>query len=209
MKLSAAWKLILVGTGLFAAAILLSLLGQVVGVEAVTPDPSNETDLPATGALDTTSRTVEVGGVLWTVVSGDSGSGRCVGVIASVSGVEEGQVGGGCGPSVNPALRWGMGGLEVRGQWFNVAYGEAYQPADEVRVTLGDGSVSTIDNLSVTQGAWLVVVGGDPLSAANDFTRIRVLDASGKELAREDPPSLAGYRQQAQGHKEIMLGDSG
>ncbi len=145
-----------------------------------------------------TTRTVTVGGVSWIVARHDSPGGSCIGVAAEVDGQEKGQVGGGCGTSDNPMLRWGIGGLRVGGQWFNVAYGEVPAAASSVRVTLGDGSVRTDSGVGAGQGVWIVVLAGDPSDRASEVARIEVLDGAGSVIAHENPPSLVDLHRQAQ-----------
>lgn len=154
--------------------------GNVVGVNA---------------EVGSTTRTVVVDGVTWTVSAYSSPGGPCVGVVAYVDGVEQGRIGGGCGTADDPRLWWGIGGIEIAGQWFNIAYGVVTQAADAVRVTLGDGTVITDDGVTAADGVWIVVVPGDPLSQRSDVTTITALSA-GSEVATETPPSIVAYRQQ-------------
>jgi hypothetical protein len=141
------------------------------------------------------TRTVSASGVTFSVKRQNSLDGACIDVAATLDGVVQGSVGG-CGEPDNPLLRWGIGGIKVAKDWFNVAYGEVPQLVDSVRVTLGDGTVLTDTGVGPANGLWLVVVPGDPTSTASDFIRIIALDAEGTVIAEEETPSLVSYRLQ-------------
>jgi hypothetical protein len=169
-----------------AAAILV---GRSVSADApITPLPVSES--PGRASSET-QRSVREGGVTWTISRSDSPDGPCVGVVAVVDGQQAGSVGGGCGTSDDPRLRWGIGGLEIDGAWFNVAYGEVAATASSVSVTLGSGTVVSDDGMRESSGAWLVVVpAADPLSRAAEIKRIAVVDETGAIITDASPPSM-------------------
>ena len=119
-----------------------------------------------------------------------------MGVVATVEGIAQGGLGGDCGRPQDPDLGWGLGGLLVGDEWFNVAYGAASPAIATVSVTLGDGT-EVADDVGGA-GVWLVVVPAGPLDARGDFSQIRALDVTGGVVAEVKPPSLVAYRQQAQ-----------
>jgi hypothetical protein len=192
-------------TGALAGVVVVALFGVFVGNGAASspsaPSPRLGGAHVVEPATATTSRSVQVGGVTWTVIRRDSPDGACVGVVADVDGVEEGQVGGGCGEADEPTLRWGLGGLEVNGQWFNVAYGEVPITVSSVRVTLGDGSVLSDTNLGESAGSWVVVTSADPFDKAKEISGIEALSASGAILAEKTPPSVVDLRNAAKDQK--------
>jgi hypothetical protein len=148
-------------------------------------------------ALRETTRSVEVGDVTWTVSRSESEVGPCIGVTATFRGREEGTIGGGCGNPDDPDLRWGIGGLDVGGRWFNVAYGAVSPTVRVVEVTLGDGTIVS-DHLGPDEGVWILPVAADPLNRAFDVVRISARDGGDAVVAEEEPPSLVKERQQAQ-----------
>lgn len=178
-------------TGAVSAGVLLGE-GATAGTGL---GPSEPRDVVSSGTA-TATRTVEVAGVTWNVVHRDSSEGPCIGVVAEMDGVEEGQVGGGCGESDDPALRWGIGGIEVKGQWFNVAYGKVPAAAASVRVILGDGSV-VVDSGVQGNGIWVVVIPADPFDKATDIARLEVVGGAGIAITDVAPPSLVDLRNDA------------
>lgn len=115
-----------------------------------------------------------------------------------VSGTDRGRLGG-CGESDDPHLRWGIGGIDIGGQWYNVAYGQAALDASSVEVTLGSGSVQTDSAVRASNGTWLIVLPADPMDAQTEFVKIVALTDSGVHLAVAEPPSLVAHRQAAAG----------
>jgi len=132
------WRL-MVAVGVVLGALVVVIAN---GVSANPTNPASSSDpgnvVGVNAKLGSTTRTVAVGGVTWTVSAYSSPGGPCVGVVAYVDGVEQVRIGGGCGTPDDPRLWWGIGGIEIAGQWFNVAYGLVAQAVDAVRVTLGD-----------------------------------------------------------------------
>jgi hypothetical protein len=183
-------------TALFGVALVGFLVrsGATAESPSVTHGGANVVESTNATASDAV---IEVGDVTWTLIRGDSPEGACVGVVAEVAGVEQGQVGGSCGEPDDPKLRWGLGGLEVDGRWFNVAYGEVPSDATSVRVTLGDGSALTDSELGRTDGGWLIVVPADPLDKATEISSIEVLSTAGSVIAEKTTPSLVDLRNRA------------
>lgn len=128
--------------------------------------------------------TVAIGDTTWSVDVKDG----CLEAFATVSGEEEGRLGTVC-PSDKP-LAWGIGGLDVGGQWFSVAYGLA-PAAAVVRVATDDGTVRDVENVALSDGAWMVVFPGDPASNESDVVQISSFDKEGSLIAQMEPPSVA------------------
>ena len=182
------------GLLLAAGSLVDSLRARATG--PVAPQPSS----PEPSSAPTVSRTTMVDGVEFTVQRSESAEGPCVDVVATVEGIAQGGVGGGlsgdCGRPQDADLGWGLGGLLVGDEWFNIAYGAASPAVATVSVTVGDGTEVADDVAGA--GVWLVVVPAEPLDARSDFSQIRALDATGGVVAEVKPPSLVAYRQQAQ-----------
>lgn len=180
-------------TGVAVAVVLIS--GVAVGLNYL-PGRSDAVVEPAEPGPDQSdapvSRTVVVDGMTWTISASASSAGPCVGVT-----VANDSIGGGCGHSDNPLLRWGVGGIRERGSYYEVAYGVAPANAAEVRVSLGSGKELVDDHLT-SDGLWLFVRAGDPSRHADEFTAITVLDAEGQEVTRQTVPSLSAARARAQ-----------
>lgn len=137
------------------------------------------------------------GQVHWTISRYDSPKGPCIEVVAEeVGGSHQGRLGG-CGRPENPSLRWSIGGIDMDGQWFNVAYGAVSAAAASVRVTRGDQRELTDAGVRGGQGLWIVVIAGNPLDGATDIVQIVARDESGHVIASIRPPSIVAYRQQA------------
>lgn len=192
-----------VGAGVTVTVLVIALL--IASAMTANPAPSHSGAASAGDAIaranagpGETTRSVAVGGVIWTVSRQVSPDGPCIGVVATVDGEEQGRLGGGCGTTDNGQLRWGIGGIGIGDGWFNVAYGEVDPAADSVRVTLGDGTVLEDTAVLEAQGLWIVIAPGDPTSLKSDFVRISALDATQSVIAQEIPPSLVAYRLQAQ-----------
>ena len=117
-----------------------------------------------------------------------------------IDGGEQGRLGG-CGAPDNRLLRWSIGGVEIGGQWFNVAYGHAPGSASSIRLILSDGTARMDSNLQGNAGLWVVVVPGSPFDARNDFARIDLRDGTGSLIAQQEVPSLAAARQRARDHR--------
>lgn len=197
------------GTAGLGVSVLVLIGAFFVGVGTSGPRyaPPPE-DLAAKGrAADLASLEVErtlespVGRVRWTLVSYDSSDGPCLEVVAEViDGTDHGRLGG-CGASEDPQLRWSIGGIDIGGQWYNVAYGQVALDASSVQVTLGNGSVQADSGVRANNGAWIIVLPADPMDSQNEFIRIEALTDSGAQLAAaEELPSLVAYRRAAAGH---------
>jgi hypothetical protein len=164
-------------------------------------------DRPAAGVQRFVSgqdsvRTSVVDDVTWTLTRSTTSSGTCLTVVASGHEVELGRIGGGCGVTEPGGWEWGLGGLRVANQWFNVAYGQAPSAAASVDLELGNGIVLADSRVAPAGGLWLFVFPADPISAASDVEEIRALDASGAVVASETPPSIVDYRMQIPGDPE-------
>lgn len=178
---------------LAAGSLVVSLRARAGGPAALEAPPAESSPAP------TVSRTTTVHGVEFTVQGSECAEGPCVDVVATVDGIAQGGLGGVSGDRgrpEDPDLEWGLGGLLVGDEWFNVAYGAASPAVAMVSVTLGDGTEVADDVAGA--GVWLVVVPADPFDPASDVSRIRALDATGGVVAEVEPPSLVAYRQQAQ-----------
>lgn len=186
-----------IGAGVLGAALIL------VGVvfETTTTRATSRLERPRENdsllATSTSMMTIEVGGVRWTLVSRSSGDGPCLGVVAEVDGLEQGELGGGCGRPEDAALNWGIGGIDVGGSWFNVAYGQAVPSASSVKISLGDGSVRTFDNVAEDQGLWLSVIEASPTDRDGAVVHVEVLDANRSVILSRDLPSIVDARLQA------------
>lgn len=183
--------------GLFIAIALTAGAGGA-------PRPAVSTREPMRSGLDSgtgeakTTRSVEepAGEVRWTVTSYETADGPCVEVVADeVDGTDQAGVRG-CGRADDPLLRWSMGGVEVGGQWFNVAFGQVPPDAASVRLTLGDGTVRTDSDVQA-DGLWIVVVPGEPTDAGREPVRVDVVDDDGVVMTTEELPSIVEYREQA------------
>lgn len=179
------------GVGLVIAGSLSATLAIRGFAMAGAARPVADEPVDSVRAASGRTRTIVAAGIDWRVDHQDGPDGHCIGVVAQVGGVEQGSVGGGCGQPDNPLLNWGIGGLLVADQWYNVAYGEVGEASGSVRVTLRDGEVITDQGVPQAGGLWIVVIPAEPTSLATDVARITALDATGSIVAQVDPPSLA------------------
>jgi hypothetical protein len=130
-------------------------------------------------------QSVEVGGIVWTVVSYDSSDGPCLDVYAD-TGAKSDPGQSGCGESSGP-FNVSIGGQEIGGRWYNIAYGAAVPGAATASIESTGGS----QNVDVVDGTWLSVVPGETL----DYAGVALKDDSGEIVAAVDLPSLAAQRQ--------------
>jgi len=180
------------GVGLAIAGSLLATLAIRGFAMAGTARSVADEPVDSVRAASGTTRTIVAAGIDWRVDHQDGPGGHCIGVVAQVGGVEQGSVGGGCGQPDNPLLNWGVGGLLVADQWYNVAYGEVGEASSgSVRVTLGDGEVIIDQGVPQAGGLWIVVIPAEPTSLATDIAGITALDGMGSVVAQVEPPSLA------------------
>lgn len=139
------------------------------------------------------------GAVRWTLTRAGGPDGVCLDLAGEAIGRPDRGAAGSCGATTkNGEFTWAVGGVEVGGQWFNVAYGEVLRGAAEIRVTLGDGSQRSDREFRQAGRMWVLVVpAADPMDSDADISSIAAVDDSGAELARETPPSLVEARRAA------------
>lgn len=183
---------------------VLVLLGSQggVGQPAYVPD-SNVVALegidPATVRIE---RELEapVGVAKWSVVSYRSQSGPCLHASGQLlSGGDSGELGG-CGEPDGPFL-WFLGGVELGGNWYNVAFGRDPGGAVAAMKVVLEGGGSLRANL--VDGIWIVVVPGP--QELFEVARIEALDSAGSVVSGVTPPSLREARQR----EREALGHSG
>lgn len=182
------------------AVVAVAAVASSVMAGSVTPNPGGDarSTVPQdpVGERDSV-RTSVVDDVTWTLSRYSTSSQTCMSVVASIDGAEQGRLDAGCGVSGAGDLQWGLGGLQVADQWFNVAYGQAPPTAVSVNLKLGNGSVLVDSMVAAAGGLWLFVFPDDPISTGSDVDEITALDASGTLVAREGPPSIVEYRENA------------
>jgi hypothetical protein len=123
------------------------------------------------------------GAVEWSFTSNDcSVAGRSL-----VTGATPGNFGGSCGG--NPYLGWGLGGLGVDGQFYQVLYGRTLPEGAVIRLTMTDGTTMTVQP---NDGLWMFVVpsSGD-LHEGFVVSRIEAINSEGKVLASADVHPVA------------------
>jgi hypothetical protein len=132
-------------------------------------------------------QSVNVGGINWSLVSYDSSDGPCLDVYANVDPkAAPGQ--SGCGTPDGP-FQWSIGGLDVDGEWYNIAYGTTVKGSVTASIKSSDGTL----NLDVIKGSWLSVVPGERM----DYASVTLEDGSGKPVASVEFPSISKERQAA------------
>ena len=130
----------------------------------------------------------------WNIASYATSAGTCLVVVGELNGVEEGRVGG-CGDRGSSVFNWSVGGLDVGGQWYNLAYGQVDAGASAVRVTLADGS--TIADTSPSSGLWLVATPAQPLDNGADIVHVAAVGLDGATIADGAPSSVVAAREAA------------
>jgi hypothetical protein len=187
-----------------ALAVLGFMLVGVSFAQAQQSEPSDVTQaasIPIASSSDTAlaSRSASAGGLTWTVTESDSSAGPCIDVDVSGPNGQVGRVGGGCGVSDDDGLRWGVGGLEVDGQWFNVVYGKTtVAGSDSVAIGLANASQIIVDRTNSADGLWAAAYKADRLDPRADVQSIRVRSSNGDQLAFAAVPSIAGARARGQ-----------
>lgn len=174
------------------AAALAVVAGTAAGLAQLSPDRNTAVVQPGDpdgGPTAASSRTVVMAGVSWTITATPSPAGPCVGVTAANGGT----IGGGCGHSDNPNLRWGEGGLRVHGTFYNVVYGVAPPHASVIRASLADGQTLLDDGLG-DDGLWMFARAAASTARPDGFTSVVVLDSAGREITHQDLPSLPPTR---------------
>lgn len=174
--------------------VLVGLALSPLALGRVSARSVSDSQASASGVSSRTTivaRSMTLGGVEWSVVR-DADS--CVSVLAELNGVQQGSVGSACSSS---GWGWGIGGVDVGDQWFNVVYGQAPTTVASVRVSLADGNELTDSAVRESGGAWLAVMPADPTAKASDVVTISALDAEGSVVVEEKPPPISDYRQAA------------
>jgi len=207
-------KRLAIGVGATVGVLAVVLTAGAISANTE-PSRSGESSVGgnATATADSgsgeTRLSVEVGGVNWTVSRTDGPDEACIGVVATLHGEELGSLGGGCGRPEIGHMRFGIGGIDIGGDWFNLAYGEVAPETRSLDVILGDGTVLRHTVVPEAEGLWIVVSPGQPTSLGSDFVLIKALDAGGSVIAQETPPSLVARRLQAQASVAVAEAGSG
>jgi hypothetical protein len=190
-------------TGAALAVLGFTMIG-ISFAQAQQSDTSGATP-PVTVAIANTSddavasRSVTVADVVWTVTESESSAGPCIGVDVSGPNGQVGRVGGGCGSGDDGGLRWGLGGLDVDGQWYNVVYGKTTVAGGEsVDIQLANASHMVVDRTTSADGLWVAAYKADRLDPAADVRSIAVQASNGAELASVAAPSIAAARARGQ-----------
>jgi len=150
--------------------------------DARRPERAIPADAPAPTAAPKTElrRSDPTNDVRWEVVSYDSPAGDCLDVVgASLVTSDVGRLSG-CGPGDGP-MHWGAGGVDLDGQWFNIAYGVLPVNASEVEITSEAGLTA---QAVVSGDVWFLASPDDsPLGLAGAPKRITARDSRGETVA--------------------------
>lgn len=130
-------------------------------------------------------QSVEIGGIVWTVISYESSDGPCLDVYAD-TGLESDPGQSGCGTPSGP-FHVSIGGQEIGGRWYNIAYGAALPGSVTASIESTGGTL----NVDVVDGTWLSIVPGERL----DYGSVTLKDGSGATVAAVELPSLAAQQQ--------------
>ena len=186
------------------SGLTLGLLALVLGFETLVahgsdPTASERANLPTKFETSLENRSVapdtiqvvqslNVKGVGFSLVRYESSDGPCLDVYADV--VPEAAPGqSGCGAPDGP-FHWSIGGLDIGGTWYNIAYGDAVPNSEIAKIETTEGLTM---NAAVVDGTWIFVVPGDRI----DYTNVTLVDAAGDTLASDQLPSLLSEEQKA------------
>lgn len=118
--------------------------------------------------------------VRWEVLSYQTDEGDCLAVVGtSLSTADSGKMES-CGRD-SGTMRWSGGGIDLDGQWFNVAFGELPDGASEVEITSEDG---TRRDAAVSGDVWILAAPDDsPLGLFGAPKRINAKGSAGQTVA--------------------------
>ncbi len=177
----------------------LIVIGALAGAgltwanETSRPSPTDGSLSEIAQGPTTFERTMQAFQIEWTLLSYDSDEGPCLEVIGASGRGDRGSVAS-CGRS-DGSFQWSIGGVELAGDWYSIAFGEAPPLARKMETVLGDGSVKSDADLA--SGKWLVVTRADPFDRALEIAEIRAKDGQGTHLASLQVPSLIDRRERA------------